>query len=123
MQVIPKGKSPKWVPSQFLPLADALAAAGLWKPRGLACFPAYGSSVARSQMQLALRTHCAFSRLFPSPPAGCPRPPSTFRTRDCLAREPGGLQQVLGEKLDWTTFLWDVPPFPFPWEWLNTRET
>lgn len=62
--------------------------------------------------------HPAFSRFLPR---HCPRLPSTFRTRDCLAREPSGLQQVVGEKLAWTTFLWDEPEFPFTWEWLNTK--
>lgn len=120
MQVIRERKSPGWVPNQFLPLSDALAATGLAKPRGLGCFLTFSSSIDHCQRLLAVRTHPAFSRLLPR---RCPRPPSTFRTRDCLAREPGGLQQVLGEKLVWTTFLWDAPLFSFIWEWLNTEDT
>lgn len=59
-------------------------------------FAALSSSTARSQRPRAVRTHRALSRLLPR---RCPLPPSTFCTRDCLAGEPGGLQQVLGEKL------------------------
>lgn len=80
--------------------------------------PGFQHNSPPSQRQLAIRTHPAFFHLLPRP---CPRPPSTFRTRDCLARKSSGLQQVLGEKLPWTTFLRDAPLFPFTWELLNTN--
>lgn len=56
--------------------------------------------------------HPTFPHLLPR---HCPHLPSTFRTRDCLAREPVGLQQVLGKTL---VCSYDLPlgctPAPFP---------
>lgn len=82
-----------------------------WRgPGSPGSFAALSSSVARSQRPRAVRTHRALSRLLPR---RCPLPPSTFCTRDCLAREPGGLQQVLGEKLTGRPSS-GMCPLPFP---------
>lgn len=87
--------SPRGVSNHILPVAGALASAGLRGPGGCEASRvlAFSRSVASGRRQLALRTHPSFSHLLPR---HCPQPPSTFRTRDCLAGEPGGLQQVLG---------------------------
>lgn len=106
--------------NHFLALADALAITGQAGLRSSDapefCFQQWRSPIGN--------WHFACTPHFPSPtPSPVLNRPQPFATRDCLAKELGELQQVLGEELVWTTFLRNVPLFPFTWKWLkNTKK-